>query len=90
LSGADQESNGAAYEKYRISNTDGLEKQPGRQDHVWQKERCQPSGSRPLGKPKQNGVEGSVEVSYEGADHNQHLQGDDEVHDDRGKQDVAR
>ena len=84
LPGADQEDGRSTHEQDRTRNPNRLEEKPGGQDHMGQEERRQPARGRPMGEPEQDGIEGRVKERRKGADHNQHLKGDDEVQDDGG------
>ena len=42
-----------------------------------------------MGEPKKDGIEGRIEECRKGADHDQHLKGDDEIQDDGGPEKSA-
>ena len=84
LPGAAYKDGRSTHEQDRTRDPNRLEEKPGGQDHVGQEERRQPARGRPMGEPEQDGIEGRVKERRKGADHNQHLKGDDEVQDDGG------
>jgi hypothetical protein len=89
LPGADQKNGRPTNEQDRARDPNRFKQQPGGQDHVRQEESRQPARGRPMGEPQKDGIKGRIEKRRKGADHDQHLKGDDEIQDDSGPEESS-